>query len=126
MRNKAQIIKWILAVIVVTVILYITVFCRSIGTEHIFRLLFWELKNGYWKDIGLNILLFVPFGVVIGGRKGILAGFILSFIIEVIQYVFCLGYCEMDDVLNNTIGVLIGALINKIATRNVEKLRKKL
>lgn len=61
-----------------------------------------------WKDIWLNILLFVPLGVTIGGRKGVIAGLVLSCCIEAVQYFLCLGYCEVDDVMNNTIGTCLG------------------
>ena len=108
MRNKKRFIKYLLTVIVIGIILYITIFNRQRSHIRIFKPLFWELKNGFWEDIGLNILLFVPFGAIIGNRKGIAAGFFLSIGIEVTQYIFCLGYCEMDDVLHNTLGCLIG------------------
>lgn len=65
MRSKAQIIQGILVVIVVIIILQITIFSRNAGQEHIFKLLFWELRNAMWKDIKLNILLFLPFGFVV-------------------------------------------------------------
>lgn len=62
-----------------------------------------------WSDIIKNIALFIPLGFIISGRKGVAIGFILSCGIEATQYFTRLGYCEMDDVLNNTIGALIGA-----------------
>lgn len=68
---------------------------------------------GYWWDIVLNILLFIPLGFLLGrkGWKAILFGFLLSAFIELAQYVFLLGYCEADDVLNNTIGCVLGVLL---------------
>jgi lipopolysaccharide/colanic/teichoic acid biosynthesis glycosyltransferase len=113
-RSKARIIKGILIAIVAIIILQITIFSRDVGQERIFKPLFWELKNGMWKDIWLNILLFMPLGLIIGGRKGIISGLILSCCIEFTQYMFCLGYCEMDDVLNNTIGAVIGVGIRSL------------
>ena len=38
---------------------------------------------------------------------------ILSCCIEITQYFACLGYCEVDDVLNNTIGAGLGVCIRK-------------
>lgn len=74
-----------------------------------------------WGDIIKNIALFIPFGFIIGGRKGVAIGFILSCGIEATQYLTRLGYCELDDVLNNTIGTVIGVLIfncsNKLYVR---------
>lgn len=114
MRSKTRSIKGILIAIVAIIILQITIFSRDAGQERIFKPLFWELKNGMWKDIWLNILLFMPLGLIIGGRKGIISGLILSCCIEFTQYMFCLGYCEMDDVLNNTIGAVIGVGIRSL------------
>lgn len=124
MRSKARIIKYILIAIVVIIILQITIFSRNSGQEHIFKPLFWELKNGMWKDIWLNILLFIPLGAILGGRKGIISGSILSCCIEFTQYVFCLGYCEMDDVLNNTVGTAIGVSIRSLLGVGSVELRR--
>ena len=34
-----------------------------------------------------------------------------SISIEVSQYIFHLGYAEVDDVIHNSLGVLIGAIV---------------
>lgn len=111
MRSKAHIIKYIRAVVVLFYICFIfrmTLWNRSTYPVHIFYGLFWELKNQMWGDIFKNIALFVPFGFIIGGRKGVIVGFLLSCGIETTQYFTRLGYCEIDDVLNNTIGTCLG------------------
>ncbi len=72
-----------------------------------------------WGDILKNIVFFVPLGFIIGGRKGVVVGFLLSCGIETAQYFIRLGYCEVDDVLNNTIGTAIGVYIrNKLRVGN--------
>lgn len=81
--------------------------------EPIFRGLFWEVQAGYWNDIFMNIVLFIPLGFLIGGWKGIVSGFLLSCSIEVIQYFGRLGFCELDDVLNNTIGAGLGVITSQ-------------
>lgn len=48
-----------------------------------------------------------------------LIGFCLSCGIEVVQYFGRLGYCELDDVLNNTIGAGIGAGLNVLIRKSV-------
>jgi glycopeptide antibiotics resistance protein len=66
-----------------------------------------------WHDISLNILLFVPFGVLCDANrlwKKIVCGFLLSVLVEIVQYYFMLGYCELDDILNNTIGTVLGCV----------------
>ena len=98
----------------VAVILYFTILTRDIGAKRIFKGAFWELQNGMWHDIALNILLFVPFGFACGsifGRRSVLIGLAFSILIETAQYIGALGYTEVDDVINNTIGTWIGFLI---------------
>lgn len=94
-------------------ILWMTLFTREPRAARIVKGLFWEIRMGYWWDIALNILLFIPFGFLVGrkGWKAVLFGFLLSALIECAQYIFLLGYCEADDVLNNTIGCGIGILL---------------
>lgn len=78
---------------------------------------FWEFRHAKWNLIISNILLFLPFGVFAGrvwGWKAVLYGAILSVCIEVLQFVFGLGYSEVDDVINNTIGTVIGVGISSL------------
>lgn len=112
-------VKWVLVAGCIFFILTQTILFRSPHPEPIFQGLFWELQNGYWSDIRLNILLFVPLGFLIGGWKGLVFGFCLSCGIEAIQYIGRLGYCELDDVLNNTIGAGIGAGLNVLIRKSV-------
>ena len=100
--------KWIPITLYTILILYITIFSRTQGSERIVKGLFWEVQVGYWRDIALNILLFIPLGILIGAKRAILIGLELRVGIELTQYVFKLGVCEADDVLNNTIGTAIG------------------
>ena len=39
---------------------------------------------------------------------------ILSFFIELAQFIFNLGWCELDDVISNTFGAFIGVLLYRI------------
>lgn len=87
-----------------------TVIGRTVLQEPIFRGLFWEIREGYWNDILMNIILFFPLGFLIGGWKGLVVGFLFSCTIEVVQYFGRLGFCELDDVLNNTIGACLGVI----------------
>ena len=82
-------------------ILWVTLFSRQPRAARIVKGLFWEVRMGYWLDIALNILLFIPLGFLLGGKgwKAILFGFLLSAFIECAQYMAVLGYCEADDVM---------------------------
>ena len=75
------------------------------------------------EQICLNILMFVPLGFLLPELftyyaektwKVIIAGCLFSAVIEVGQYVLHVGLCELDDILNNTIGCFLGVLIWKI------------
>lgn len=112
----------ILVALYILIILWITLFFREPMKVRIFRGLFWEIEMGYWNNIIQNILLFIPLGFLIGGKRGIIAGALLSIGIELTQYIFSLGYCELDDVLNNTIGAAIGALLFKKFGKRIEQL----
>ena len=99
-----------------------TVICRaSSGERHIEIMPFWNYPD-IWNrvdypadliEVLLNVALFVPIGLLLGGigfkiRKIILSGIFLSGIIEVSQFAFCKGLCETDDVMHNTLGCVIG------------------
>lgn len=112
----------VLVAIYILIILWITLFSREPMTTRIFRGLFWEIEMGYWNNIIQNILLFIPLGFLIGGKRGIIAGVLLSIGIELTQYIAVLGYCELDDVLNNTIGAAIGTLLYKKFGKRIEQL----
>lgn len=109
-----NVFRWIAGIAYVFVIFRMTLIGRTVYSDHIFYGLFWELSQHMWGDIIKNITLFVPLGFIIGGRKGVVIGFFLSCGIEVTQYFTRLGYCELDDVLNNTVGTLIGVIIRNI------------
>lgn len=73
------------------------------------------------EGIILNILLFVPFGYLLpliwhkADRwwRILLLGFSASLIIELLQLVTRLGYADVDDLINNTFGAMIGWIIYK-------------
>lgn len=112
-------VKWALIAGYIYFILTKTVLFRAPYPEQIFQPLLWELQNGMCSDIRLNILLFIPLGLLIGGWRVLLIGFCLSCGIEAVQYYGNLGYCELDDILNNTIGAGLGAGLNELMRKSV-------
>ena len=114
----------ILCIFYIAFIFHMTLCNRSLTAEYIFYGPFWEIREHMWGDIIKNIVLFIPLGAIIGGRKCVIIGFLLSCGIEITQYFLRLGYCEIDDVLNNTIGTIIGALINLLIVYRYSKLLK--
>lgn len=93
---------------------------------HLFReyARFWQ-NHSWWHLVYFfagNIVAFIPFGAYLGyrGMRGVLAvfsGFMLSLFIETMQYVWSVGVSELDDLILNTLGTLIGvaavALVKK-------------
>ena len=74
----------------------------------------------FYREAFMNVALFFPLGCfsycydIKGKRKWtapIISALIFSSIIEIIQYAFKLGYAEVDDVIHNTAGVIIGILV---------------
>ena len=118
-------VKWILIGAYIYFILTKTVIGRTVLSEPLLRGIFWELREGYWKDIFMNILLFIPLGFLIGGWKGVAVGFVFSCSIETIQYFGRLGFCELDDVLNNMIGAGIGVIIRFLSHKYYSAIKGK-
>lgn len=69
-----------------------------------------------------NIILFMPFGFVIpllwkiSAKKAVLIGFLASLFIETCQLFLARG-TDVDDLILNTFGALLGALLFKILQR---------
>ena len=93
-----------------------------------------------FKQIVDNILVFIPLGILLPAAYGakhemknyvfvVFAGLFVSLVIEVLQYVFAIGFTEADDVINNTWGSMIGcgiyALTGKIELKKDSLLLKK-
>lgn len=69
-----------------------------------------------WRNIILNILMFVPLGFLLPlvhesfktWWKTYLAGLALTVFIELSQLIFNVGVFEVDDIMNNAVGCMIG------------------
>ncbi|TCO75039.1 VanZ family protein [Marinisporobacter balticus] len=74
-----------------------------------------SIKN-IMVNIGGNILAFVPFGFFLplvfkkanSYMKVLIGSFTLTCFIEMMQYIFDVGTCDIDDVLLNVMGGLLG------------------
>ena len=70
-------------------------------------------------DIILNISLFVPLGIMLSFNQNnrwyvvMVCAILLSVTIETLQFVFFKGIAQTDDVINNTIGAILGYSLNK-------------
>lgn len=71
-------------------------------------------------ELILNVLIFVPLGLYVGilfekwkfAKKVALFSF-MSFLLEVTQYMLGIGAFDVTDIINNTLGGLIGLMIYK-------------
>ena len=76
-----------------------------------------------------NIMMFLPFGLLVpmafrklqNGLVCVTAGFLCSCLIEISQLVTQRGFCQLDDVVTNTLGTLVGWLVWKIMISGIKK-----
>ena len=114
---------------------YLTVVSRASSDNNLIRT---EWLEGYksFHDVYANsenlwnILLFVPIGCL-GGLattkysliKAVLLGLFVSESIECIQLIWKRGVFDVDDLMNNTIGALIGGLIAVAVINGTQRLK---
>lgn len=123
--NKRNVILFL---IYFGVVLYLTIFMR-IGSVYtsVLTTPFDDLITAIeYRDpemvqhMVLNVLLFVPFGYLIPAMNpeklkkcsfAFLGGIVCSTVIEGVQMIFSLGQSDIDDIIANSIGAVIGYLI---------------
>ena len=109
-------------------ILMETIIGRKTGVGRVELIPFWSYSYPELRmEIVLNYILFIPLGVLLYlcfgekyGLRVVIAGLLLSVSIEIVQLVFRIGLFEFDDMIGNTVGCLIGAVVGK-ATRELKK-----
>ena len=85
------------------------------------------------RQILLNILVYVPPGCMLPAllnrmrhpyleSVGVCA--LLTLATEILQWLTRLGYCEVDDLINNMLGGLIGILLYHIGTKTIQHFQK--
>lgn len=135
---KGKRVRIALFIISIGFILWMTIFTRqSSGIHQTEMRLMWGLQemiagNPNWKQYALywieNVLLFIPFGFLFPKntlRLAMISGFLLSMGIEAVQYFGCLGLCELDDVICNTLGSLAGFLLAMEKQRIISNIQQK-
>ncbi len=116
--NKLQKTVCPLLIFFLCLVMGITIFNRLPFDEVKYSFnLFWSYRlaaQGHtiiWEII-LNYFLIFPFGLVaplyIRKRYVILCGFLLSLGIEITQFIMKRGMFEFDDIVGNTLGVVLG------------------
>ncbi|WP_432634272.1 VanZ family protein [Candidatus Avelusimicrobium sp.] len=81
-------------------------------------------QNAPLQDMVLNIVFFLPLGFLLPFLwkkctwwKTLILGTLVSCLIEGLQAYTRLGVCDIDDVLNNALGALLGYFLAKWAAR---------
>ena len=110
-------------------ILMETIIGRKTGVGRVELVPFWSYSHPELRmEIVLNYILFIPLGVLLYlclgenfGLRVVIAGLLLSVSIELIQLLFNIGLFEFDDMIGNTVGCLIGAVIGKLIRKKKKK-----
>lgn len=133
-KRKIRIISWIFFIIYLFMMVYFLFFSekmgRIAGTNYRYNLIpFMEIKRylHYRDKIGNinvlinllgNVLCFVPFGFVIPiltSKQTLFRMFCLSMLasvlVELLQLISMLGSCDVDDIILNTLGGVIGYIL---------------
>ena len=121
--GKKEVLYRIVFCVSVSFVFVMTLFSRSAGVYNatlkpfLSYCIAYETENAeLWLQIIMNIAMYVPIGFALPGClqtvdkswKVIVLVLICSVGIEAIQYIFSIGYAEVDDVINNLFGTLIG------------------
>lgn len=109
--------KWFPTTYSVFLIFYITLLRRAPGYNENIRLHLKLWPNaGVWAGNLLNLILYVPIGWTVqrlktDRKKIVAAAFLLSVCCEELQYFTGRGVADVNDVLFNTLGAVIGIWI---------------
>lgn len=129
--KKLRIIGIILFVVYILFLLYFLIFSDWYGRDVVMENFHYNLKPfreikrfwmyreqlGIWSAINLlgNIFIFVPLGFfepIASKQRSFLGtvidGFLLSLIVEIFQLISKVGRFDVDDLILNTLGVVIG------------------
>ena len=121
-RDGYRTYKWIVVyAFYYTCVLTITVLGRQIGQAQngietilsSYKMIF-EGQHEKVLDLLANVIIFVPFGLLHfiegkGFKQTIFLSFLLSLVIELVQFCTGCGLFEVGDLMSNTIGGVVGA-----------------
>lgn len=151
-KRKIQIISWVFFIIYLVMMVYFLFFSEQMGripgNQYRYNLVpFAEIRRylNYRSKIGNyhvllnllgNVVCFIPFGFVIPiltkkqtALRMLLLGMSASVLVELLQLVSMLGTFDVDDIILNTFGVLIGYVLfvvgRGIVRRYLRKRNKK-
>lgn len=124
----------VLLIIYIAGALYMTLGQRNDVKGGLNMIPLWSYKQFFSNDelrweIVNNILLFVPLGILLYQLYPriiiLFVPILLSVVIEGIQYLFGLGLCELDDVISNGLGGIIGFVAGGLTTGIKSRIKKR-
>ena len=119
MRKK----KYLFAAYTIFIVWYTLLKREPRGLERVFKPdLLWAIRGWILNPTVVNkaeavqyiqnILFFIPYGFLFpwkdNWKRVFVTALVLSVSIELSQFIFNLGWCEVDDVISNTLGAMIG------------------
>ena len=120
-------LRLILLVCYCVFIAYMTILTREHTAYRINLELFWSYKqflvsSGRRLEVLNNVLLFVPFAALLFSLwprfwRVCTVTILVSILIEVVQLVLRAGVCQLDDVLNNGLGGLLGIACGAVGNK---------
>jgi len=127
-KKGLRVFSLVVLIEIVVLILCATVFLRETAESRDYCLVpLWsyamesqDLQYSMYVENLMNVLMFVPFGFALGcafndmsWKKMMVVSLSMSAGIEILQYVMKKGFAEVDDVMHNTVGCVIGYLLVK-------------
>lgn len=107
--------KWKIAVLVgyCIIIFSVAVLSRVSAEKHTNNfVVFYKYKQGINEQILANIIIFIPIGALLESItwKLLPIGFMFSVAIELSQLLFHRGMFDVDDIISNSLGIVIGVV----------------
>lgn len=134
-RSKKDIVFRAMLSMACSFVFVMTLFSRTSSEYYVTWKPFWSYYAAYklnnielWLQIIMNIAMYIPVGFSLPGCfkslkklwKTLLIVAICSIGVELIQYFLSIGYSDVDDVMNNILGTIIGWSLYKLLNKTVE------
>ncbi len=123
LRGSRKLNAFLLAAYLVFIV-YMTLMEREPGNGRLQLKLFWSYRL-FWSHLRVrmeilnNIWLFVPLGTILYRLFPrlyiVFVAVLISIVVEASQYLLGVGLCEVDDVVSNGLGGLIGIFVGFVA-----------
>lgn len=134
-KDGVKISSIVLLFLYVTIVLGTTVLFRPEGSEREIKYIpFWsymaisEGKSRLIDENIMNVAAFLPIGLLLAIGvdniklwQAVVVGCTFSICIELMQFYFDRGQCEIDDVIHNTLGCILGFCIARTVRNTIRQ-----